>query len=92
MLAVLAAKAIFGPVPLQIVAVVVFAKAGTGFTVTVIVEAAPTQEPAEDVGVTWYCTEPATELLGLLSVCPIVPPEPALEPVTEPVMVPIVQL
>lgn len=68
LLAALAVSAIFGLVPLQTVALVALVRAGAGFTVTVIVEAAPTQEPEVDVGVTKYCTEPAAELLGLLSV------------------------
>jgi hypothetical protein len=43
-----------------------------------------------DVGVTIYCTEPAVELLGFVSVWLIVPPELAVAPVMPPLMVPIV--
>jgi hypothetical protein len=38
--------------PLQIEAVLAVVTAGVGFTVTVIVEALPEQEPVVDVGVT----------------------------------------
>jgi len=68
LLAALAVSAMFGLVPLQTVAVVALVTAGIGFTVTVIVEAAPAQEPDVDVGVTKYCTEPDVALLGLLNV------------------------
>ncbi len=68
LLAALAVSAIFGLVPLQTVALVALVRAGKGFTVTVIVEAPPTHEPAVDVGVTWYCTEPVIALLGLPNV------------------------
>jgi hypothetical protein len=43
-----------------------------------------------DVGVTRYSTVPAVALLGLVSVCAIVLPEPALAPVIPPAIVPIV--
>ncbi len=92
LLGTLAVNATFGPVPLQIVAVVPVVTAGIGFTVTVMVKAAPAQEPDVEVGVTRYCTVPEAELLGLINVCPIVAPELALEPVIPPVIVPIVQL
>ena len=39
-----------------------------------------------------YCTVPAALLLGLLSVCAIVLPAPALAPVILPVIVPTVQV
>ena len=68
LLAALAVRAMFGLVPLQTVAVVEVVTAGTGFTVTVMVEAAPAQEPEVDVGVTRYCTEPDVALLGLFNV------------------------
>ena len=45
-----------------------------------------------EVGVTIYSTVPVALLLGLESVCAIVPPEPAVAPVIPPVTVPIVQL
>ena len=50
LLGVLAVKEIFGPVPLHVLAVAELVTAGVGFTVTVIVKAAPGHEP--DVGVT----------------------------------------
>jgi len=53
-LGVLAVKARFGPVPLQIVAAVVDVTTGAGLTVTVIVKGFPTQPPPVDVGVTIY--------------------------------------
>ena len=66
-LAVLADKNKVVPVPLHIVFVEVFVILGVGYTVTVIVKGLPTQEPAVDVGVTIYCTEPENALLGLVS-------------------------
>jgi hypothetical protein len=47
--------------------------------------------PPVDVGVTRYCTVPAVVLLGLVSVCAMVFPLPALAPVMLPVIVPMVQ-
>lgn len=47
-----AVKLIFGPVPLQMVAVLGEVKIGPGSTVTVIVKGAPAHEPAVEVGVT----------------------------------------
>lgn len=47
---------------------------------------------AVEVGVTIYCTVPATLLLGFDSVCAMVAPVPGVAPVTLPVMDPIVQL
>jgi hypothetical protein len=61
-------KVIFGPVPLQALAVGKLVTAGFGSTVTVIVKAEPTQEFAVEVGITRYGTVPAAELLGLVSV------------------------
>jgi hypothetical protein len=46
----------------------VLVKNGVGFTVTVIVKAAPEQDPDVDVGVTKYCTVPAVALLGLVNI------------------------
>jgi hypothetical protein len=43
-----------------------------------------------EVGVTIYCTVPAALLLGLVSVCAIVDPLPAVAPVIPPLTVPIV--
>jgi len=68
LLATLAVKLIFGPVPLQVVFVAAVVTIGVGFTVTVIVKAAPAQEPVVEVGVTRYCTVPAVVLLGLVNV------------------------
>lgn len=59
---------ILGLVPLQIVKVAALVIAGAGLTVTVMAEAAPAQEPDVVVGVTRYCTVPADELTGLVSV------------------------
>ena len=67
-LATLAVKAMFVPVPLQIVFVAAVVTVGAGFTVTVIVKRAPAHEFAVEVGVTIYCTVPAVVLLGLVSV------------------------
>ena len=67
-LATLAVNEILGLVPLQIVIVAALVIAGAGLTVTVIAEAAPAQEPDVVVGVTRYCTVPADELAGLVSV------------------------
>ena len=68
LLATLAVKLIFDPVPLQILFVAALVTAGVGFTVTVIVNAAPAHEPVVAVGVTIYCTVPLVVLLGLVSV------------------------
>ena len=62
-----AVNAMFGPVPLQVLAVAALVTTGFGFMVTVIVNAAPAHEPVVEVGVTKYCTLPAVALLGLLS-------------------------
>jgi len=51
LLGALEVKDIFGPFPLQSVAVATLVKAGIGFTVTVMVVADPTHEPVFDVGV-----------------------------------------
>ena len=67
-LATLAVKLMFGPVPLHVLAVFAVVTTGDGFTVTVMVKGAPGQEPVVAVGVTIYCTVPAAELLGLVSV------------------------
>jgi hypothetical protein len=91
-LGALAVKVILGLVPLHVLAVAALVTAGTGFTVTVIVKAAPTQEPVVAVGVTMYLTVPAVELPGLVSIWLMVVPEPALAPVMPPVMVPIVHV
>ncbi len=53
-LATLAVKEIFGPTPLHVVAVAELLTTGVGFTVTVIVNAAPTQLPPLDAGVIIY--------------------------------------
>ena len=53
-LAALAVNAILAPVKLQVVFVAALVTAGFGFTVTVIVNAGPTQEPVVEVGVTIY--------------------------------------
>ena len=53
-LGVLAVKEIFGFIPLQVLAAAALVTAGFGFAVTVMVKAAPTQEPVMEVGVTMY--------------------------------------
>jgi hypothetical protein len=52
LLGTLDVKVIFGPVPLQILAVAGLVTVGAGLTVTVIVYAIPAHEPAVEVGVT----------------------------------------
>jgi hypothetical protein len=47
-----AAKEIFGPVPLHVVAVRDEVTTGVGLTVTVMVNGVPTQDPVTAVGVT----------------------------------------
>jgi hypothetical protein len=66
--------------------------AGLYFTVTVIVNGAPVQEPVMETGVTIYSTEPDTVLLGSVNTWSIKDPEPAEAPVTPPVMFPMVQV
>ena len=51
LLAALDVKDIFDPVPLQMLAALVFVTDGIGFTVTIIVEDEPTHDPVVDVGV-----------------------------------------
>jgi|SRR6266700_6970683 len=89
-LGVLAVKLIFVPVPLHIVAVEEFVTDGAGFTVTVMVKELPIHEPAVEVGVTIYCTDPAEEVLELISISLIVVPEPEFAPVMLPTIVPTV--
>jgi hypothetical protein len=67
LLGALAVNAIFGPVPLQVLAVAALVTAGLGLTVTVIVNAEPAHDPVVDVGVTRYSTLPAVALLGLVN-------------------------
>jgi ABC-type proline/glycine betaine transport system permease subunit len=67
LLGALAVNAIFGPDPLQVLAVAALVTAGIGLTVTVIVNADPAHDPVVDVGVTRYCTLPAVALLGLVN-------------------------
>jgi hypothetical protein len=86
----LAVKEIFGLVALQMEVVAGFVTTGFGLTVTVMVYGAPTQLPVVDVGVTIYWTDPAVELLGLVSVWLMVVPLPAVAPVILPDTVPIV--
>jgi hypothetical protein len=47
---------------------------------------------AVDVGVTIYCTVPEVALLGLVSACAMVLPDPAVAPAILPVIVPTVQV
>jgi hypothetical protein len=75
----------------HVTAVEGFVTAGVGLTVTVTIYAALAgQLPVVEVGITKYSTVPAVELLGLISVCAMVLPLPAVAPVIPPVMVPIV--
>jgi predicted transcriptional regulator len=91
-LGALAVNEIFGLVPVQIEVAGALVTAGVGFTVTVMVNGAPTQLPVTEVGVTIYCTEPAVALLGLVKVWLIRLPDPAVAPVIPPDTVPIVQV
>jgi hypothetical protein len=91
-LAVLAVSGRFVFVPLQTDAELGVVTTGVGFTVTVILVAAPTHEPTVAVGVTRYTTVPAVELLGSDKVWAIVLPEPALEPNIPPLTLNIDQL
>jgi hypothetical protein len=91
-LGALAARVILGFVPLHADTNAGLVTTGLGFTVTVIVNGAPTQPPVVDVGVTIYCTDPAVALLGLVSVWLIMPPPPAVAPVIPPVTAPIVHV
>jgi hypothetical protein len=65
--ATLDVSAIFGPVPLHILAVGVLVTIGAGYTVTVIANGVPVQDPVVEVGVTRYITDPDVILLGLVS-------------------------
>jgi hypothetical protein len=91
-LGVVAVNAIFGPVPLHVLAVGAFVMDGVGNTVTVavMVNGAPTQ-PALDVGVTMYSTLPEETALGLVSTWLMTDPVPGVAPPILPVIVPIVQ-
>jgi Ni,Fe-hydrogenase III small subunit len=68
LLGALDVKVIFGPVPLQILAVAGLVTVGVGLTVKVIVNVAPTHKPVVEVGVTRYSTVPVDELLGLVNI------------------------
>jgi hypothetical protein len=91
-LAALAVKAIAGLVPLHVAAVLAVVTTGLGFTVTVIVYAAPGQLPVVDVGTTIYSTVPAVALLALVSTWLMVLPDPALAPVISAETVPSVHV
>jgi hypothetical protein len=92
-LGVVAVSVMFGPVPSQVLAVGALVIAGVGYTVTVavIVNGAPTQ-PAFEVGVTMYSTDPELVVLGLFNIWLITAPVPAVAPVMPPVTVPIVHV
>ena len=62
-----AVRLIFGPAPLQMLAVLLVKTTGDGFTVTVIVKGVPGHEPVVDAGVTIYATVPVNVLLGFVS-------------------------
>jgi len=64
----LAVKPTLVVVPLHIVEVLDVVTEGWGLTVTVIVNGAPVQLFAVDVGVIIYLTVPAVELLGFVNV------------------------
>ena len=91
-LGTLAVSAMFGPVPLQVVAVFGVVTTGVGSTVTVMLYGVPGQDPVTDVGVTIYSTVPLAALPGLVSTCAMVLPDPALAPVMPPVMAPTVHV
>lgn len=61
-------RAIFGLVPLHMVAALIAVTTVAGETVTVIEYGVPTHKPVTDVGVTIYSTEPDNVLLGLVKV------------------------
>jgi len=67
LLGALAVNAIFGPVPLQVLAVLAVVTTGVGLTVTTILYGLPIHDPVVEVGVTRYSTVPAVALLGLVS-------------------------
>jgi len=90
LLGALAVKAIFGPVPLQVLAVAAVVTTGVGLTATTILLAAPIHKPVIEVGVTRYSTVPAVALLGLVRTWLIVLPEFGVAPVIPPVTAPIV--
>ena len=92
LLATLDVKEILEEAPLQMLFVAALVTTGKGFTVTVIVSAAPVQEPDVEVGVITYSMEPAPALLGLVRVWLIDVPEPATAPLILPVFVPNAQL
>ena len=66
-LGALAVKPINVFVPLQMLFVAAVVTTGRGFTVTVIVYAAPGHDPVVLVGVTIYSTVPAAVVLELLN-------------------------
>jgi len=68
LLGVLAVNAIFGPVPLHVLAVAALVTTGIGLTVTTMLYGLPAHEPVVDVGVTIYSTVPATALLKFVSI------------------------
>jgi hypothetical protein len=90
-LAALAASVTFGALPLQTEKAVEVVITGLGLTVNTIVSGVPAQ-PFVEVGVIMYSTDPAVDVLGLVSAWLRVPPDPAEAPVMPPVIVPIVQL
>ena len=67
-LGTLAVKLIFGPVPLQVLAVAAVVTTGEGLTVTVMIYAFPEHDPVVETGVTIYCIVPAVVLLELVNV------------------------
>ena len=68
LLGTLEVNVIFGPVPLQVLAVAALVTAGVGLTVTTMLYGVPTHDPVVEVGVTRYSTVPVAELLGLVRV------------------------
>jgi hypothetical protein len=83
---------IFGLDPLQILFVAGFVTTGVGLTVTTKLYGDPTHDPVVEVGVTRYSTVPAVELLKLVRIWFIIPPEPPAAPVTLPVIAPTVHV
>jgi hypothetical protein len=84
-------RVIFGPAPLQVLAVLPFVTAGLGSTLTKMEYCAPAQPPVEEVGVTRYSTLPAVVFEGFVNTWLIVDPLATEAPVIPPVIVPIVQ-
>ena len=80
LLATLAERPIFTPMPSHVTAVGDVITAGKGLTVTVTRDEAPVHPPLLDVGVTLYIKVPMDELLGLVKWSVMVVPLPECPP------------